>query len=75
MNSGKFLIRPYAEIFLNDMKEFYEIVVFTAATKDYADWILNILDSKKCISYRLYREHTIRNGHNFLKVSKIQKIF
>lgn len=50
------------------MKEFYEIVVFTAATKDYADWILNVIDSKKCISYRLYREHTVRNGQNFLKV-------
>lgn len=38
----------------------FEIVIFTAASKDYADWILDVLDGgeKKYISHRLYRHHT-----------------
>ena len=62
------MIRPYAENFLKEMKEYYEIVVFTAATKDYADWILDIIDRKNCISHRLYRDHAVANGTHFLKV-------
>lgn len=27
-------VRPYAEYFLNEMAQYYEIVVFTAAMKD-----------------------------------------
>ena len=50
------------------MKEFYEIVIFTAATQDYADWILDVIDQKKCISHRLYRDHTMTRGPHCLKV-------
>lgn len=57
-------MRPYAEQFLEDMSEFYEIVIFTAALKDYADFILNIIDSKNKIAWRLYREHTTQNPIN-----------
>ena len=34
------LIRPYAGQFLQQMAKFYEVVIFTAGTKDYADWAL-----------------------------------
>ena len=34
------LIRPYAAQFLQEMAQFYEVVIFTAGTKDYADWAL-----------------------------------
>jgi len=54
---GQFLIRPYAEEFLIVMGQFYELVVFTAATEDYANFILDILDSRHSISYKLYRQH------------------
>lgn len=53
----KFLIRPYAYCFLKNLSAFYEIIIFTAAQKEYADWILDKIDSKKNIVYRLYREH------------------
>ena len=36
-----FKIRPYALQFLVEMKKYFEVVVFTASVKDYADWILN----------------------------------
>lgn len=34
------LIRPYATHFLQLMAQHYEVVIFTAGTKDYADWAL-----------------------------------
>ena len=40
------------------MSKYYELVIFTAAVKDYADNILDEIDEKKRISHRLYREHT-----------------
>jgi CTD small phosphatase-like protein 2 len=52
---GHFLIRPGARQFLKDMAECYEIVIFTAAMQDYADWVLDALDTGKAISHRLYR--------------------
>jgi CTD small phosphatase-like protein 2 len=36
--------RPYCLRFLGEMQKYFEIVVFTAGLKDYADWILNDLD-------------------------------
>ena len=53
-----FLIRPYCNEFLDEMAKHYEVVIFTAAVKEYADNILDSIDEKKRISYRLYREHT-----------------
>lgn len=44
------------------MTQHYEIVIFTAGTKDYADWALEHLANKAArhyIDYRLYRDHTI----------------
>lgn len=32
--------------------------MFTAAVKDYADWILDRIDPGRLIAYRLYRHHT-----------------
>jgi len=37
------------------MAEIYEVVIFTAAMQDYADWVLDTIDKEKRISYRLYR--------------------
>jgi CTD small phosphatase-like protein 2 len=34
-------MRPYVMSFLKEMAKHYEVVVFTAAMQDYADWILN----------------------------------
>ena len=55
---GQVLLRPFVHKFLKEMGKYYEIIIFTAAQQDYADWILNRLDKGKDISYRLYRQHT-----------------
>lgn len=41
INEGYFLIRPGAREFLEKMALYFEIVVFTAAMQDYADWVLD----------------------------------
>lgn len=64
---NQFLIRPYAQYFLKQMSKWYEIVIFTAALKDYADFILDRLDTHGWISYRLYRRHTYLNGNVYQK--------
>lgn len=35
--------------------------------QDYADWVLDQLDSEKNIKYRLYRQHATRTGPVFIK--------
>jgi CTD small phosphatase-like protein 2 len=53
----KFKLRPGCIQFLKDMSQLFEIVIFTAAAQDYADFILNYIDKEttKYISHRLYR--------------------
>ena len=72
-SGGTFLIRPFCLKFLEEMSKTYEIIIFTAALKDYADSILDIIDpEKKLINYRLYRQHISLCGINFCKdLSKI----
>jgi CTD small phosphatase-like protein 2 len=58
--TAKVIIRPYALELLKELSKLYEIVIFTAVEKCYADAILDLLDpEKKYISYRIYRENCI----------------
>ncbi len=57
-NEGFYLIRPAALKFLYDMSLLFEIVVFTAAIPDYANWIIDQIDPDGLITHRLYRQHT-----------------
>jgi CTD small phosphatase-like protein 2 len=36
-----YMVRPGVAKFLQELSQYYEIVVFTAALQEYADWILN----------------------------------
>ena len=49
------------------MSKLYEIVIWTAGMKEYADWVINILDKYKCIKYRLYRQHTQVKNDTYIK--------
>ena len=67
---GIFLIRPFAKYFLEKLNNlFFEIVIFSAGTKEYCDKILDILDiNNNIIKYRLYRSHlSLRNINNDVK--------
>ena len=67
---GKLHLRPGLEEFLEEIKKYYEIIVFTSGTKDYADAILSIIEQKNNSKYfdgLLYREHTILMGKKYIK--------
>ncbi len=66
--------RPHLQAFLKEASEHWEIIVFTAALKDYANWILNEVDPSKYISKRFYRDScTFRRGSYMKDLSKIGK--
>jgi len=69
---GQFFLRPYSQQFIADLDPYYEIVIFTAAMKNYADWIIDRLDSQKLISHRLYRCST--KNHNGVFIKDLSKI-
>lgn len=69
---GRILLRPYVKEFLSTMAKYFEIVVFTAADKQYADWVLDRLDTDRVISHRLYRCSTSnQNGFIFKDLCKL----
>lgn len=37
-------IRPYAAEFIKEVSKFYEVVIFTASQKIYADPVINLID-------------------------------
>ena len=74
-NIGNIHIRPGLEIFLEIIKEFYEIIIFTIGTREYANIILDLIEKKNNTKYfdgRLYREHATKIGNKYIKdLSKI----
>ena len=57
-NEGISRMRPYLFQFLNLVKNYFELIIFTAAKSDYADPILDVIEGTKgtYFTYRLYRE-------------------
>ena len=67
-SKGILRFRPGLFDFLRDIKEKYEVIVFTSATKDYADPIENAIEqNNKYFDFRLYRHHTIIYENEFVK--------
>ena len=71
--NGLLKFRPGLDYFLQRMKNLYEIIVFTSATKEYADPIENSIEqNEKYFDARLYRHHTIIYENDFVKdISRI----
>ena len=65
-------VRVGCESFIRELSKYCEIVIFTAGVKIYADIVLDGLDSKNKIDFKLYRQHTdIVNGINIKDLSKL----
>jgi len=60
--------RPGLHNFLKTLASNFEVVVFTAAAKEYADAVLDTIDPNQFISHRIYRDScSTYKGYNNVK--------
>lgn len=61
--------RPFCDEFLGLVTEWYDVYVFTASAREYADPVINWLErDRKYFKKRFYREHcTLRKGAGYIK--------
>lgn len=63
--------RPFLDEFLENVCSWFEVVIFTAGEKQYADAIINVLDPKCRISRRLYKEDCILFEGSYVKPIRV----
>ncbi|KAL6762769.1 HAD-like domain-containing protein [Haematococcus lacustris] len=60
--------RPHLHTFMNRVAELFEVVVFTASQKIYAEKLLNIIDpTRKLIKHRIFRDSCVIWDGNYVK--------
>ncbi|CAI2379727.1 unnamed protein product [Moneuplotes crassus] len=64
-------IRPRAIDFLRKITKYYEVAIFTASVADYADPLINKLDTNNYGFYKFFREHCTYNGNYTKDLSKL----
>ena len=67
-NEGLLQIRPGVVPFLEKVGKYYELIVFTAATQDYGDLLIDAIEENNLyFEHRFYRQHTVIIGNDFVK--------
>jgi Dullard-like phosphatase family protein len=65
---GILRVRPGINQFLDEVGKYYELIIFTTATQDYADTLIDEIEEDKIyFDHRLYREHAIIIDNDFVK--------
>ena len=75
IQTGNVVLRPGLIQFLNKVYPLFDLVIWTVATKQYADAILDIIErDKKYFSARLYREHATIDEKNNLYIKDLNNL-
>ena len=65
---GYVRLRPFLFGFLEEVSQFYELIIFTSSTEAYANSVIEAIEhDKKYFDYIFYRQHTIIVGNEFVK--------
>lgn len=64
--------RPGLKIFLKHVSDLFEVVIYTASMKEYADPLLDIIDPHGFITKRFFRQHC--TFHNGIYVKDLRKL-
>jgi len=59
--------RPHVDAFLKKVAEWYDIIIFTASMQQYADPLIDQLDTRRLVKGRLFRESCLNKEGNFIK--------
>ena len=67
-NEGVLKVRPGVMEFLEEVDKFYELIIFTCSTQDYANLLIEAIEENKIyFEHRLYRQHTVIIDNDFVK--------
>jgi Dullard-like phosphatase family protein len=67
-NEGLLQIRPGVVPFLEKVGQYYELIVFTAATQEYGDLLIDAIEENNLyFEHRFYRQHTVIKEKDFIK--------
>lgn len=59
--------RPYLDVFLRTVAQWYDIVIFTASLQKYGDPLITVLDTDNVVKRRIFRQDCIKRNGNFVK--------
>ena len=66
-DEGVLKLRPGINTFLEIIKDYYEIILFTEASEAYTELIMEAFNKNNFFEYKFYRQHTIIIGQDFVK--------
>ena len=66
-DEGVLKLRPGIGTFLEVIREYYEIILFTEASEAYTELIMETFNKNNFFDFKLFRQHTIIIGQDFVK--------